>query len=85
VLGAGPAVDRHGLLAGRVGQPVGVGDEVEEVVGVHVRHDDGIDVDVVAEAAQLGEHAVAAVQQQAGVLLLDEVPAARSPGVLPRG
>ena len=82
-VGARPAVDRHRLLARRVGQRVGVRDEVEEVVGVQVRDDDRVDVDVVAEAAQLGEHAVAAVEQQRRVALLDEVAAAGAVGVLP--
>ena len=63
-VGARPAA-RDRLLAGRVGQRVGERDEIEEVVGVQVRDHDGVDVDVVDEAAQLGEHAVAAVEQQA--------------------
>jgi hypothetical protein len=71
------------LLAWRVGQRVGERDEVEEVVGVQVRDDDRIDVGVVAEAPQLGEDAVAAVEEQARPVLLDEVPAAGADGVLP--
>ena len=43
VVGAGPAVHRHGLLARRVGERVGVRDQVEEVVGVQVRDDDSVD------------------------------------------
>ena len=38
---------------------------------MQVRDDDRVDVDVVDEAPQLGEHAVAAVEQQAGAVLLD--------------
>ena len=57
--------DRHRLLARRVGQRVGERDEVEEVVGVQVGEDHRVDVDVVDEAAQLGEHPVAAVEQHA--------------------
>src|SRR3712207_8036068 len=36
-VGPGPAVDRHGLLPGRVREGVRVGNEVQEVVGVEVR------------------------------------------------
>ena len=83
VVGARPAADRHGLLARRVGQRVGERDEVEEVVGVQVRDDDRVDVDVVDEAPQLGEDAVAAVEQQVEAVLLDEVAAAGTIRVLP--
>ena len=44
---------RHGLLARRVGERVGVRDEVEEVVGVQVREHHRVDVHVVDELAQL--------------------------------
>jgi hypothetical protein len=81
VVGARPAVDRDRLLARRVHERVRVRDEVEDVVGVQVRDDDRVDVDVVHELAQLREHAVAAVEQQDRVLLLDEVSAARAAGV----
>jgi hypothetical protein len=50
---------------------------------MQVRDDDGVDVDVVAEPAELGEDAVAAVQEQADALLLNEVSAAGAVGVLP--
>ena len=73
VVGAGPAVDRHRLLARRVGERVGVRHEVEEVVGVEVRDDDGVDVDVVDPLAQLPEHAVAAVDDDRAAVFLDEV------------
>ena len=84
-VGARPAVDRDRLLARRVGQPRGERDEVEDVVGVQVADHHGVDARVVAEAPQLGEDAVAAVQQQARVALLDEVAAAGPVGVLPGG
>ena len=45
----GPAGDRHRLLARRVGERVGVGDQVEEVVGVQVGDQHRVDVGVVAE------------------------------------
>ena len=55
---------RHGrLLARRVAQPGGERHEVEDVVGVQVADHDRVDVDVVDGAAQLGEHARAAVEQ----------------------
>jgi hypothetical protein len=76
-------VHRHRLLARRVGQRVGEGNDVEDVVGVQVGDDHRVDVDVVTKSPQLGEHAVAAVDQQARVALLDEVAAARAVGVLP--
>ena len=75
--------DRHRLLARRVGQRVGERHEVEEVVGVQVRDHDRVDVDVVDEAPQLGEHAVAAVEQQVEAVLLDQVAAAGPVRVLP--
>jgi NhaP-type Na+/H+ or K+/H+ antiporter len=53
------------------------------VVGVQVGDDHRVDVDVVAEVAQLGEDAVAAVEEQAGAMLLDEVAAASASGILP--
>ena len=82
-LRAGPAVDRGGLLARRVGERVGERDQVEEVVRVQMRDHDRVDLGVVAEAAQLGEHAVAAVEQDRGPVLFDQVAAAGSVRVLP--
>ncbi len=81
--GAGPAVDGHGLLARRVGERVGERDEVEEVIGVQVRDDDRVDVHVVDEPAQLREDAVAAVEQQAEALFLDQISGAGAVDVLP--
>src|SRR4051812_45450435 len=81
---ARPAVDRHGLLARRVRERVAERDEVEEVVGVQVRDDDGVHARVVAETAQLAEHAVAAVDHDADAVLLDHVARAGAPRVLPR-
>ena len=78
-----PDVDRDRLLLGRVGQRVGVGDEVEPVVGVQVREDDRVEVDVVEVQPQLREDAVAAVEQHVDRIRLDQVAAAGSPGVLP--
>ena len=83
-VGARPGVDGHGLLARRVGQRVRVRDEIEEVVGVQVRDDDRVDVDVVDVAAQLREDPVAAVEHELRAVRLDEVPAARPARVLPR-
>ena len=57
---------RTPLLARRVGERVGVRDEVEEVVGVQVGDERPRRRRVVGEAAQLPEHAVAAVDQQRG-------------------
>jgi len=82
-VGARPALHRHRLLARRIGQRVGERHEVEEVIGVHVRDHHRIDVAVVAKAAQLGEDAVAAVHQQRDAVLLDQVAAAGTVGVLP--
>ena len=48
------------------------------------QHDAG-DVDVVEALAQLGEDAVAAIDEQPRVALLDEVSAAGTARVLPRG
>ena len=53
IVGARPAGDRHRLLARRVGERVAEGDEVEEVVGVQVGDQHGVDVDVVAERRSL--------------------------------
>ena len=66
-----------------VGERVGVGDQVEEVVGVEVRDRDRVDLHVVDPLAQLAEHAVAAVEQQPRAALLDQVAAASAAGVLP--
>jgi hypothetical protein len=53
------------------------------VIRVQVRDDDRIDVDVIDDGSQLREHAVAAIEQQRGVVLLDQVPATSPSGVLP--
>ena len=76
---------RHGdrLLAGSVGEGVGVGHQVEEVVGVEVGDRNGVDVDVVAVLPQLREDPVAAIEQQGVVALLDQVAAACAPRILP--
>ena len=79
---SGPAL---GARAWRVGERVGERHEVEEVVRVQVRDHDRVDRGVVGELAQLREHAVAAVQEQAEALVLDEVPRAGAAGVLPGG
>ena len=83
-VGAGVPGDRDGLLARRVDQRRRVGHEVEDVVGVQVRDDDRVDLPVLAVAAQLAEHAAAAVEQHACAVRLDEVAAARPSRVLPR-
>jgi hypothetical protein len=53
------------------------------VVRVQVGDEHRVDRVVVAPAAQLGEHAVAAVEEQADALLLDQVSGARAVRVLP--
>ena len=78
------AADRDRLLARRVSERVAERHQVEEVVGVEVTDQHGVDVDVLAEVTELGENAVAAVQQQREAVLLYEVPATRPAGVLPR-
>lgn len=85
MVGPRPAVNRDWLLARSVGEGIGVGDEVEEVVRVQMGDENRVNVEVVAEAPKLGEHAVAAIQQQRLTFLLDQVAAARPVGVLPRG
>jgi hypothetical protein len=85
VVRAGPAVHGHRLLARRVRERVRVRDQVEEVVGVQVRDDDGVHVDVVDPLAQLAEHAVAAVEQHRRLPLLKQIPRTGAPGVLPGG
>jgi hypothetical protein len=55
------------------------------VVRVQVGDDDRVDLRVVAEPPQLGEDAVAAVDQDGRPVLLDEVAGAGAVGVLPRG
>ncbi len=81
---ARPAVHRDRLLPWRVGQRAREGHEVEDVVGVQVGDDHRVHGDVVAVAAQLAEDAAAAVQQDAGPGLLDEISTAGTAGVLPR-
>ena len=68
-----------------VGQRVGVGDEVDEVIRVQVADHDHVDGVVVHHRAQLREHAAAAVQQQAQAVLLDEVAGTGAVGILPTG
>jgi len=70
-------------LARAVGQRVGPRHEVEEVIGVQVADDDGVDRRVVDLGAQLREDAVAAIEQQTGVVLLDEIAGAGTARVLP--
>ena len=82
---ARPAIHGNRLLARRVGERVGVRDEVEEVVGVQVGDHDGVHVHVVDPLAQLGEDPVAAVHQDGGVVLFDQVARAGAAGVLPGG
>ena len=79
----GPAGDRHGLLARRVGERVAERDEVEDVVGVQVADQHRVDVHVIAEAPELREHPVAAIEQQHEVVLLHQVSAAGPADVLP--
>ena len=70
-----------------VAQARRVRDEVEDVVGVQVADHDRVDVRVVDVAAQLGEHAGAAVEQHGRCAgpACDEVAGAGAVGVLPRG
>ena len=81
--GAGVPADGHGLLARRIAQGVAERDQVEEVIGVQVGDQHRIDIDVVAVPAQLGEHSVAAVEQQREATLLNQVSAACPGRVLP--
>ena len=55
------------------------------MVGVQMADDDRVDVDVVDVAAQLGEHARAAVEQHGLPAALDEIARAGAVGVLPGG
>ena len=71
------------VLPRPVRERVGERDEVEDVVGVQVREDDGVDRGVVREAAQLREDAAAAVDQHPAALLLHEVAGAGTVDVLP--
>ena len=80
-VGAGPAGHGDRLLARRVRERVAERHQVEEVVGVQMADQHRVDVDVVADAAELREDAVAAVEQQREVALLDEVAAACAAGV----
>ena len=84
VVGPRPPGHGHRLLAGRVRERVRVGDQVQDVVGVQVRDQGGVEVHVVQVLAELREHAVAAVEQQTGVAILDQVAAAGASGILPR-
>ena len=84
IVGPGVSADRDGLLARRVGERIRVRNEVEDVIGVEVRDEDRVDVDVVDVLAELREDAVAAIEQELGLAVGDQVPAACAPGVLPR-
>ena len=83
VVGSGPAVDGHGLLSRRVGERIGEGHEIEEVVGVQVRDHHGVHVHVVHPLPQLSEDPVAAVDQHGDPGLLDQVAGTGTAGVLP--
>jgi hypothetical protein len=50
---------------------------------VQMADQDRVDVDVIAHAPKLREHAVAAVEQQREIPLLDEITAARTTGITP--
>jgi hypothetical protein len=84
---AGRRVERRagrlGPAVRPVGQRVGERHEVEEVVGVQVRDDHRVHRGVVGEPAQLAEHAVAAVDEQAAAFVLHQVTGAGAVGVLP--
>ena len=80
---ARPAADRDRLLAWRVAERIAERDEIEEVIGVQVADQNGIHVDVVTNAPQLGEHAVAAIEQERAIPLLHQIAAASPAGVLP--
>jgi hypothetical protein len=54
------------------------------VVGVHVRHDDRVDLREVGGSAELAEDAVADVHEERRRALAHEVPAARSADVSER-
>jgi hypothetical protein len=64
-------------------QSEAVGHDVEEVIGVQVRDQHRVDRGVVDDRAQLGEHAVAAVEQQREPVVLDQVSTARAGSILP--
>jgi hypothetical protein len=66
-----PASNRHRLLAGGVRERAAERAEIEEVVGVQVTDQHRVDIDVLHVIAELGEHAVAAVEQQREVPLFD--------------
>jgi len=83
VAGPRPPGDGNRLLARGIRERVTERDEVEDVVGVQVADQDGVDVDVVTEAPQLREHPVAAVEQQREVPVLHQVAAAGATRVLP--
>ena len=84
-IGTGVTADRNGLLAGRIGQRVGVRDQVKDVISVQVRDQHRVELGVVEVLTELREDAVAAVKQQPSPPVLDQVSAARSPGILPGG
>ena len=65
VVGPGPAVDRHRLVARRIREPGRERHEVEDVVAVQVRDHDRVDARRSRHRAQLAEHAAAAVEQHA--------------------
>src|SRR4051812_43876655 len=84
LVGARPHVHGHRLLARGVRERIGVGDDVEDVVGVEMREDDRVDLRVIPEAPELPEDAVAHVEHHVGVALGEEIPTARTVDVLPR-
>jgi len=53
------------------------------VVRVQVRDHDRVEVDVVDVLAQLREYAVAAIDEDAGAFLLDQVARTGAAGILP--
>ena len=83
IVGAGVAGHGDRLLARGQQQRVGVGDEIDEVVGVHMRDHHRVDLGVVDVFAQLPEHPATAVEEDRRLLLGDQIPAAGSARVLP--
>ena len=83
LIGSRPASHWHRLLTGRVCERVAEGHQIEDVVGVEMADQNGVDVDVITEATQLGKNPVAAVEQQRELPMLDQVPAAGTVDVLP--
>src|SRR5262249_46898408 len=73
------AIDRQlrRLPARVVATRVGVADEVEAVVAVQVRDEHRVDVEEVADPAEVAERTVPEVDEQPETVLLDEVGRAR--------